>query len=378
MTPSTLVMDMGSLPLMSEPELGRAAEPVVCAYNEWDPLEEVIVGILDGATIPQWHVSLQATMPERHYGMYRTMGGQSFPRDLVAAGNRELDELVHILEAEGVTVRRPDPVDYSRGFSTPEWDQPGGLYSAMPRDLALVIGEEIIEAPMAWRSRYFEVHAYRRLFKEYFLAGARWTAAPRPQLPDALFDMERGEVEDETRFNSVINEFEPTFDAADFIRCGRDIFAQRSHVTNAFGIEWLRRHLGSAYRIHELEFSDTHPMHIDATFMPLAPGKLVVNPERVPHVPEMFRGWDVLRAPTPCIPSSSPLFMSSNWLSMNVVMIDEERVLVERGEENTIRAFRDWGLKPIPCSFRNFNAFGGSFHCATLDIRRRGELQSYF
>jgi glycine amidinotransferase len=43
-----------------------------------------------------------------------------------------------------------------------------------------------------------------------------------------------------------------------------------------------------------------------------------------------------------------------------------------------IRALKDFGFQPILCNFRNFNTFGGSFHCATLDIRRRGELQSYF
>ena len=34
----------------------------------------------------------------------------------------------------------------------------------------------------------------------------------------------------------------PVFDAADFFRCGRDIFVTRSNVTNLMGIEWLRRH----------------------------------------------------------------------------------------------------------------------------------------
>jgi len=33
---------------------------------------------------------------------------------------------------------------------------------------------------------------------------------------------------------------------------------------------------------------------------------------------------------------------------------------------------------PIPCAFLNYGPFGGSFHCATLDVRRRGALQSYF
>jgi glycine amidinotransferase len=63
---------------------------------------------------------------------------------------------------------------------------------------------------------------------------------------------------------------------------------------------------------------------------------------------------------------------------MNVLMLDEERVMVERHEEELARRLRDWGLKPILCGFTGFYAFGGSFHCATLDVRRRGTLQSYF
>ena len=197
-------------------------------------------------------------------------------------------------------------------------------------------------------------------------------------MTDQLYDYDYAEPQDGARPRYSITEFEPTFDAADFIRCGRDIFAQRSNCTNALGIDWLRRHLGEEYQVHELEVNDAHPMHIDATFMPLAPGKLLVNKERLPNIPSMFRGWDVLEAPEPCMPDSHPMYMCSKWVSMNVLMLDEERVVVERQEEATIRALRDWGFKPLLCDFRNFNSFGGSFHCATLDVRRRGELQSYF
>ena len=65
---------------------------------------------------------------------------------------------------------------------------PGGLYAAMPRDYLMVVGEELIEAPMAWRSRYFEFRAYRSLLKDYFRRGAKWTAAPKPQMSDELYD----------------------------------------------------------------------------------------------------------------------------------------------------------------------------------------------
>jgi len=31
--------------------------PVVNSYNEWDTLEEVVVGVIDGATVPSWHIA---------------------------------------------------------------------------------------------------------------------------------------------------------------------------------------------------------------------------------------------------------------------------------------------------------------------------------
>jgi len=58
----------------------------------------------------------------------------------------------------------------------------------MPRDILLVIGNEIIESPMAWRSRFFEYRAYRPLIKEYFRQGAKWTTAPKPLMSDELYD----------------------------------------------------------------------------------------------------------------------------------------------------------------------------------------------
>jgi glycine amidinotransferase len=341
----------------------------VRSYNEWDPLEEVVLGVAEGATVPPWHPMLAVTMPDDQQEFLRASGGRPFPAEVVKQAQRDLDGLAALLEREGVTVRVPERVDHSRPFSTPDWRSPSGLYAAMPRDVLLIVGDEIIEAPMAWRSRYFENHAYRPLIAEYFRAGARWTAAPKPSLVDAQYEGDR----------FLVAEHEPTFDAADFIRCGDHLFGQRSHVTNAFGIEWLRRHLAPAFRVVEIAPADPHPMHIDATLLPLAPGKLLANPERLPAavVPPQFRDWDVLYAPPPA-GGDRLLYMSSAWVSMNVLSLDERRVVVESREKELIDALRGWGFEPVPCPFRGFNALGGSFHCATADVRRRGDLQSYF
>ena len=351
-------------------------EKVVCSYTEWDPLEEVIVGIIDNASFPPWHISLQPVLPPDQHDVFRRHSGQPFPAGPVEAARQELEEFVHILEAEGVKVVRPEPIEQRRQYSTLDWTSTG-MYAAMPRDSLLVIGEEIIECPMAWRSRYFEATAYRPLLKQYFRSGAKWSAAPKPELKDEQYDSDWTDPDEGQPTRLVVTEFEPTFDAADFVRFGRDIVAQKSNVTNDFGIEWLRRHLGDQYRIHVLEFEDSHPMHIDGSIVPLAPGKLMVNPERVLKVPELFKGWDILRAPAPIIPDSHTLYMTSKWLNVNTLMLDEKRVIVERQDEPMIAAMREWGFEPILCNFRNFNSFGGSFHCATLDVRRRGKLESY-
>lgn len=363
---------------MNNAEQKTTIYPVVNSYNEWDLLEEVIVGVIEDACVPPWDIMLKVTMPEKQWRFFQEYSGKPFPAEYIEAAAGDLEEFVHILEAEGVTVRRPEKIRYNIPYSTPDWHCACGLYGAMPRDLLLVIGDEIIETPMSWRSRYFEINAYRPLLKEYFKKGARWSAAPKPQLADELYNSDYRDKGYSKDMAYAITEFEPTFDAADFVRCGKDIFVLKSHVTNQLGIQWLKQHLGERFAIHEVEVVDTHPMHIDTSFMPLAPGKLLVHPERIKTIPKMFKSWDVLYASEPNKTVKRTLYMSSAWVSMNVLMLDHERVIVEKHEEAFIKALKDFGLKPIPCNFINFNAFGGAFHCATLDIRRRGHLQSYF
>ena len=76
----------------------------------------------------------------------------------------------------GVKVRRPEvlPGDYAQSYNTPDFKCQNGLYAAMPRDILIVVGNEIIEAPMAWRSRFFEYRPYRKLIKEYFHQGSNY------------------------------------------------------------------------------------------------------------------------------------------------------------------------------------------------------------
>jgi glycine amidinotransferase len=355
----------------------------VCSYTEWDPLEEVIVGDPRGAMHPSWNVINRETVPEFAERARRAIdddAGRPFGAAQVEAALEELEGFVAILEQAGVTVRRPESVDHAAPYATPAWTVANGYCAANPRDVFLVVGDEIIETPMADRGRYFESWAYRPLLKEYFAAGARWTAAPKPRLLDSQFDLAYEPAGEGQATRYVVTEDEPVFDAADFVRCGRDLFGQLSHATNRSGVEWLRRHLGDGFSVHLIESRCRQPLHIDTTFMPLAPGKVLVNPEfvDVERLPAVLAGWDILVAPEPAAALAADGAVVSDWMSMNVLMLDDTRVVVEEKQLPLIRALKDWGFEPVPCAFESYYAFAGSFHCATLDVRRRGELTSYF
>ncbi|ANW17167.1 hypothetical protein [Streptomyces clavuligerus] len=341
----------------------RAPLPAVNSYTEWDPLREVVVGSLLGGVFPDWQESMERVVPDAARPVFRELGGAPLPAGLLKAAEEELEGLVAVLEGHGITVVRPDAVDHEVPFGTPHWSARGGLYAGMPRDLLMVVGDAIIEAPMSWRCRHHEVDAFRSLIKSYFRRGARWLPAPRPQLTDELY----GGGAD----GWAVTEFEPVFDAADFLRFGRDLVVQRSHVTNDFGIDWLRRALGPGFGVTVVETDDPHAMHIDATLAPLAPGKLLVHPERyVPH--EVFAGWEVRPAPPPTLPREWPMYFCSPWVSMNVLSLDPETVVVERQEQPLIEALTEWGFRCVPVDFRHVYTFGGSFHCVTLDTVREG------
>ena len=355
---------------------------IVNSWNEWDPLREVVVGTARGAADIGFEPALSPYFPPGSTGS--ESGGRPVPREVVDDAERQLDFFARLLENLGITVRRPDPIDHGIPVKTPDWAAPGGHANACPRDLLLVIGDEIIEAPMAQRARYFEFRAYRSLLKEYFRSGARWTTAPKPLMSHSLYHQRDRPGHEPFDFGSgpLLTEFEPVFDAACFARCGRDIFWQPDLVSNEFGAEWLGRHLGPTFRIHRVGFREATPPHIDTTLVPVRPGLVLTNPERpcTGGSLDLFtaNGWRIVPAPPSVRTGRAPARDVSNWISMNILMLDERTTVVEQAETPMIRLMRSLGCDVIPCPFDRVYPFGGGLHCCTSDIYREGSLRSYF
>ena len=111
----------------------------------------------------------------------------------------------------------------------------------------------------------------------------------------------------------------------------------------------MKRHLGDIYNIHLLSFDNPNVMHIDTTVYPIGPGLLIVNPDRSCHQIDMFHkaGWKVVQAPRPVMEAKPPYWFPSKWLSMNVLMLDPKRVLVDEREIPMQKMFEKLGIKCI-------------------------------
>ena len=343
----------------------------VNSYNEWDPLEEVIVGTAQNAQIPHRD---KGQMAVEFFGCPNPADIPTGPFDehIIEETEKDLDVLVKTLEGLGVKVKRPQAVNHSDLFSTPDWKS-DGFYNYCPRDVFLVVGDNIIEAPMTLRCRYFEPNAYKDILVEYLKKDAKWVSAPKPRLLDNSYNNTDDEL-------SVLSNFEPIFDAANVLRAGRDLFFLISSTGNELGCKWLQSYLGPSYRVHPCH-NLYSSIHIDSTIMFLRPGLALLNPERVNsnNLPKSLEKWDKIWCPDLTdIGFSGKHAHSSIWVGMNILMVNPNLAIVDKKQAKLIRVLEKSKIDVIPLQLRHSRTLGGGFHCVTLDIKRKGGLEDYF
>jgi len=382
------------------------AQPLVNRWNDFDPLEEVILGIADGACFPPLEPACQSEFNDQHTKFGATMShpfSEYVPwptgpklRKFITKANEELEGMKNLLEGEGVIVKRPDPklCNFNTRTTTPDFESPNQYCVVCPRDVVMTIGNEIVEAPMCKRSRFFEYRPFRPLIQHYFDNDPKmiWTAAPKPLMGDDSYYPGFWEWTQEERIERMHNyqfclsEKEPMFDAADCLLIGDMMFVQQSMVTNLNGIRWLKRHFApKGITVHTMHFPyDLYPSHTDCTFVALRPGLVLTNPDRPPVDAEMkiFKqnDWKFFDAPMYSLEKEHPpMCQSSRWLSMNLFSVNHNKIVVEAGEKKLINLLEgEYGFDVLGIPYRNVFEFGGSLHCSTWDVRRRGGKQNYF
>lgn len=345
----------------------------VWSCNEWDQLEEVIVGNPLNARFPTPDRSTQvAEFPDRSLA---DIPRGPFPQRIIEETEEDLNEFAQILTRLGVTVKRPQTWPHDAKFSTIHWEAEG-YYNYCPRDVLLVIADQIIETPNVIRSRAQETYSYRPLLLDYMRSGAKWYSAPKPMLLDSLFDVDLNKP-------SPRND-EPAFDAANVLRFGEDLIYLVSATGNEMGGRWLQSILGDKFRVHFLK-DVYYGSHIDSTLVALRPGLILCNPSRVNDetLPKVLKQWEILYSPPMENTNRHDAeylskSIGSDWIDMNAFSISPSIVVVDRNQPTLIKLLEKRGFDVIPLKLRHSKMLGGGPHCVTLDVRRKGSLERYF
>ncbi len=357
----------------------------VRVYTEWAPLQEIIIGSCVNFNMEGLDTTFRF-MYENRDGKFadRNKPHRIDPK-YVAERQEDLDGLQTLLEKEGVTVRRPKRLVKVQAVRTPNFSSyTTGCDS--PRDTFFCVGNQVIESPPTNRKRYFEHLLLKDIFMDYFRAGAKWVVTPRPSLEDGALDFSfwKDNLKDPIRSpESIEPNYEIAFDVANCLKFGKDIVMNVGTKNHELGAVWMQRQLEPDFKVHPIRLCDTH---IDGHFVPIAPGRLLVN-EGAMHgyydrLPEALKRWDripILDKSTNFDYPDDHLQMATNvGMSVNVVSLDEKRILIRNTAELTIKALERAGFTPIPVRLRHSELFGGGIHCSTVDVRRKEENADYF
>ena len=240
---------------------------IINSHNSWDSLEEIIVGRADFAYVPPVDPSMKNFMYanlsdeeiHKHIGSYN--------KDLLKEANEDLDILSEVLEDCGVIVHRPEKTLHWQRIQTPEWGTTG-WHNYCPRDIFLILGNNIIEVPSVMRSRMFETWSYNTILHKAFEDGAKWFSAPKQIIKDESFEFL--DLSKPTLMNNEI-----LFDAPNVVRINNDLIFQISNSGNEKGAEWLQR-MFPDYTIH-IERDAYSGAHFDSTVIPLREGLVLLN-----------------------------------------------------------------------------------------------------
>ena len=305
---------------------------MINSYNEWDPLEKIIVG---SATNANWPMSDPVFAEEARNSLWTETPAPSgpVPQWIVDEANKELDILAETLARYGATVYRPKEMDFV---------EVNGMYNYCPRDRLLIAGNTLVDCNMMYSCRNQEIKNYHRLIAE------------------------------STNIITMPRDAGMVLDAANICRLGDTWLFLESASGNRVAYDWLCRKFPQI----NIELCNFYSgVHIDSTITPLREGLVMLNASRVTekNCPKAFKDWEKIYITEDQIVAQDfyQYPYASKWIAMNMLVLDPETVIIDAAQTQLINILKSKGIASIPLTLSHSRTLGGGFHCVTLDTRRK-------
>jgi N-dimethylarginine dimethylaminohydrolase len=302
---------------------------MINSINEWDPLQEVVVGIADYANWPT-NDPVFAEESTKTLWTETPVPSGPVPQWIVDEANEDLNQLANTLVQYGATVRRPEPMNFV---------ELQGMYNYCPRDRLLIAGNTVVDVNMMYPCRNQEIEALNKV-----VGDAQVIIMPRNQ----------GMV----------------LDAANICRLGNTWLFLESYSGNRLAYDWLCKQFPDII----IELCNFYAgVHIDSTIVPLREGLVLLNGHRVneSNCPQAFANWTKLYVDEVVAQDFYQYPYASKWIALNMLVLDPHTVIVDQHQTQLIKLLESHQFTVIPLELRHSRTLGGGFHCVTLDTRRK-------
>lgn len=300
-------------------------------YNEWDPLEEVVVGRADYANWPSNDPVFAQESSKTTWTKTPVPSGP-VPDWLIDEANEDLDILTLTLEQRGITVHRPSVINFQ---------ERGGMYNYCPRDRLLIHGSTVVDPAMMYPCRDMESEALEQVI---FRA-------------DTIYRMPR--------------HADMILDAANVLRLNNTLLYLESASGNLRAAQWLRNKFPNL----QIEICNFYAgVHIDSTIVPLREGLVLVNASRVNlnNLPKVFSNWEIIWVDDVVEQDYYQYPYASKWIALNMLVLDPSTVIIDKKQTKIIMMLeQQFNYTVIPLELRHSRTLGGGFHCVTLDLKRK-------
>ncbi len=315
--------------------------------HEWDKLENVIVGSpkLLMISSPHKNMNYPYLYSKKNPDAIKNFVGKPLPlADLYFYGKLldEIDALVKILKDENIQTCRlnPEVLDVQELRYMKNIQQ--GNNFVYPRDSVLVIGNNVIETAVKIPNRIKDKFIIRRIFSPLINADASldYVSMPSPSPSDNI--------------RAVYLE------GSDVLQDGKNIYVGVSEYgTNMYGADWLKRYLGSAYKVYPIKIKNYH--HLNSVLSFVRP-KLAIRVSSAfsNDLPIPLRNWEFIEVN----PEDGLNFAAS------VFVLGNNKVLVDNRFESLIEQLRAKNLEVIPVKVDAISQLGDGLASVFQPIRR--------
>jgi N-dimethylarginine dimethylaminohydrolase len=301
---------------------------MISSWNEWDKLEEVVVGIADYANWPSTD-PVFAEESKKTLWTETPVPSGPVPQWIVDEANEDLNQLASTLVQYGATVRRPEIMNFVKT---------NGMYNYCPRDRLLIAGDTVVDVSMMYPCRNQESRTLRKITED-----AKIIEMPK----------DTGMV----------------LDAANICRLNDTWLFLESFSGNRSAYEWLCKQFPNI----TIELCNFYAgVHIDSTIVPLREGLVLLNAHRVneSNCPQAFKNWTKIYIDEVVAQGFYQYPYASKWIALNMLVLDPHTVIVDQHQTQLIRILEQYKFTVIPLELRHSRTLGGGFHCVTLDTRR--------